>query len=107
MLMRSLTKIAYEGIVRERGVTFALADKYTNARKLIPGETKPFNSLIISQNITPINQLSYSFNFNEPGTDYLINIFGLIFISNLETAPIIYLPDDLKRDGFQIITFVD
>lgn len=104
-LIRSLMKIAYEAVVREKGRDYVFQNRYDNARKLILGEIGPYNNLIMSANIKPNDRLQYNISFGEVGTVILISIFGLLFIFNLEEEPKLELSNEMKEDGFQIFTF--
>ena len=104
-LIRSLMKIAYEAIVREKGREFIFHNRYDSARNLILGDIEPYNNLIMSANIKPNNRLQYNINFGEIGTVILISILGLIFIFNLEEEPKLELSNEMKDDGFQIFAF--
>jgi len=95
-ISRSLYKIAYETLTLERGKQFVLNKRYDNTREFIRNKIKPYNNLLFSTNVTPQNILQCIFNIYEKGTLFIVNIYGLLFMLNLENDPPLLLNDELK-----------
>ncbi|MFQ5585689.1 MAG: HNH endonuclease [Thermodesulfobacteriota bacterium] len=98
----SLYKIALGIICWQNGVEIALDNKYDLARNYILGSDKAFqNNLLISSNCTPTSHIEGEHIIGSPGTVFAISIFGVIFIFNLETEPIIQSVPGVKRHNFK------
>ncbi|MDQ7818354.1 MAG: HNH endonuclease [Melioribacteraceae bacterium] len=99
-ISRSLHKIAYETLTLERGKDFVLNARYDNTREFIKNKIKPYNNLFFSTNISPQNILQCIFNINDKGTIFIVNIYGLLFMLNLENDPTLLINDELKGYGY-------
>lgn len=104
-LGRALYKVALGLVAYERGNDIACSAKYENARNFIR-YGKPFaNNLLMSMKGQPHPQIkvSYLMNMSE-GTPIGINIFGIIFLLNLESKPIMQLNKALKEFGLNFFS---
>lgn len=102
MLGRSLYKIALGIICWTNGAEFALHHKYDAARAFILGKSYFPNSLFIEgNNCTPCSKVECQHFTANPGTLFIIKIFGLPFIFNLEPEPLIQMNAELEKMGMQ------
>lgn len=102
-VMRSLYKIAYETLALKNGKDFVLSEKYKDARSFIKNEIEPYNNLLILNNISPQNILQCTYNINDNAAVFIINIFGILFMLNLEREPLLFLNEELKKFGFSYL----
>jgi hypothetical protein len=101
-LGRSLYKIAIGMLSWENGIDRAIDKKYDPARRFILGGGGFPNKLLINFNIEPQPSIETNWFLLNPGTLFILNIFGVVFIFNLEETPSIELPPELEQMGFRI-----
>lgn len=99
-LGRALFKISLGVICWHNGIDEALKNKYDLARDFILGKQLFPNFMLMSQSSQVINQIEGSHVFGNPGTFCKVNIFGVIFLYNLESLPIVMLTEEFKRLDF-------
>ncbi len=101
-LGRSLYKIALGFVALNQGVEVALSPRFDLARDYINGKTSFPNNVLISTSIQPHPYLRVTHKDLESGTPFVLDIFGIIFMFNLEKEPLIEPnDDDLIAVGFQ------
>jgi hypothetical protein len=101
MIGRALYKIGLGMIAFHEGKQNACHSKYDRARTFIRGERDFPNNLLMSEKIKPHPQITSSVDFRMGGTCFVINIYGFVFVFNLEETPVIEVAEeDLKVTGF-------
>jgi hypothetical protein len=88
-LGQSLYKIALGIICWKHGTEIALEERYDLSREFILGKRSFPNNLFISKNCTPCPEIEGTHFFLNPGTLFIMNIFGITFAFNLEVEPIL------------------
>lgn len=102
-LARSLYKIALGLIALDLGQEHACSSKYDLAREFIHGGRRFPNRLLMCMKALPAPHGRVSI-FHDPrldGTLFAIDIFGLVFLLNLEAAPVLDLNEQLTDLGFE------
>ncbi|MGM0392718.1 MAG: HNH endonuclease [Bacteroidota bacterium] len=99
-LGRSLYKIGLGFIALDLGHDVALSKKYEKTRKFINGEANFQNYLLIRNTIQPRPQVRVTHKEANLGSIFVVDIFGLIFVFNLEEQPKIELNDILEKSEF-------
>jgi hypothetical protein len=97
---RAYVKIALGTVAYDCGAEFALQQCYDPARAFIRGERDFPNSLILKSTGEPQGRIEVNWLKLQPGTVFIIHIFGLIAVFNLEAEPVTHLPADLDALGF-------
>jgi hypothetical protein len=97
---RAYFKIALGTLAYDFGAEFALQQCYDPARAFIRGEGDFPNPLILKSTGEPQGRIEVNWWNFQPGTVFLIDIFGLIAEFNLEAEPITHLPADLDTAAF-------
>jgi hypothetical protein len=106
-LGRALYKIALGLVALEHGNERACDNKYDAARAFIlKGLGFPNNLLIRTKN-TPHSQVRAECWDIPQGTPFAIDIYGLVFLLNLEPTPIMELNEDLIKLHFQSCSLQD
>ena len=101
MIGRALYKIALGTVAYDQGFEVACDPKFDMARAfIIKGEDFPSNLLILS-NGKPKPEVTVRHQELLDGTPFLIDIFGILFLSNLQPCPCMELNEDLRRAGFK------
>jgi len=107
MVGRALYKIALGTLAYDRGFEVARDPKFDIARAFIlKGENFPNNILILA-NCKPKPEVTVSHQELSDGTPFLIDIFGISFLLNLQPCPCMELNEDLKRAGFKAFPLYD
>jgi hypothetical protein len=102
MLGRSLYKIALGIVCWTNGAEFVLQDKYDAARAFVLGKSYfPNNLLIQGENCMPCATVEGQHFTANPGTLFVIKIFGLPFLFNLEPEPKVQMNAELEKMGMQ------
>jgi hypothetical protein len=97
---RALYKIGLGMIAFHEGREVACDSRYDAARAFIlRGENFP-NNLLISNNVKPHPQIRSTYVNMWGGTGFQLDIYGLIFLLNLETAPVLKLTEELAKMNF-------
>ena len=103
-LGRSLYKIGLGFIALDQGPDVSFSTKFDPARDFISGKTDFPNNLLINTNVHPHPNLRVHHKNLPIGSPFVVDIFGVIFIFNLEMEPLIEPNDDLIKLGFQKFT---
>jgi hypothetical protein len=107
MVGRALYKIALGTLAYDRGFEVARDPRFDIARAFIlKGENFPNNILILA-NCKPKPEVTVSHQELSDGTPFLIDIFGISFLLNLQPCPCMELNEDLKRAGFKAFPLYD
>ncbi|MBI2471035.1 MAG: hypothetical protein HYV59_07310 [Planctomycetes bacterium] len=101
ILARSLYKIALGVLCLKNGVNVALNEKYNKARNFVLGKRSFPNNLLMSCECTPSPVIEGCHIIAKPGTIFTIQIFGITFIFNLETEPVIQMNPDFEKLNFR------
>jgi len=98
LLGRSLYKIALGIICWTNGAEFALQNRYDAARTFVLGKSCfPNNLLIQGNNCTPCSTVEGQHIAMNPGTLFVIKIFGLPFLFNIEPEPLLQMNAELEK----------
>lgn len=101
MIGRVLYKIGLGMIAFHEGKQNACHSKYDGARAFIRGEKDFPNNLLMSEQIKPHPQITTRVDFRMGGTGVVINIYGVVFVFNLEETPVVEVAEEhLKVAGF-------
>jgi hypothetical protein len=100
-LGQSLYKIGLGFVAFDQGLDVALSTRFDLARDYISGKSGFPNDLLINTNIFPHPNLRVIHKDLAPGYPFLVDIFGVVFMFNLEKEPLIELNDVLIKSGFQ------
>jgi hypothetical protein len=107
MVGRALYKIALGTVAYDQGFEVACDPKFDMARAFIlKGEDFPGNLLILS-NGKPKPEVTVEHQELSDGTPFLIDIFGILFLLNLQPRPCMELSEDLRRAGFKAFPLYD
>jgi len=87
LLARSLFKIGLGFIALDIGHEAASSARFDHARQFIRGETDFDNYLVLSTNFRPHPRFRVTHYDWETGSPFAIDIFGLVFVFNLEEEP--------------------
>jgi len=101
-LGRSLYKIALGMVAFDRGFDAACDTKYNEAREFILRGVDFPNNLLISMNGKPNAEVRVMHQELAGGTGFAIDIFGIIFLLNLQPFPVIELRKELEQASFRI-----
>lgn len=107
LLGRSLYKIALGIICWRNGATMALNKRYDMAREFILGKRSFPNNLFMSKNCVPCSEIEGTHFISDPGTLFIMKIFGITFLFNLEPEPLIQMNSMLKEIGMQCFPLSD
>ena len=99
LLGRALYKIALGTVAFEDGQERACSGRYDDARAFVCDGHDITNNLLMRSVVTPRPRVQVSHSFPDEGTPFLIDIFGLAFLLNLENSPVLSLSDDLSAAG--------
>lgn len=100
-LGRSLYKIGLGFVVLDQGLDAALSIRFDLARDYIMGRSGFPNNLLISTIVYPHPRFRITHRDMQPGCPFVVDIFGMIFMFNLEAQPLIEPNDELIEQGFQ------
>jgi hypothetical protein len=97
-LARSLYKIALGLICFKNGPELALHERYDLARNFVIGKVKTFpNNLLLTEKCEPSPYVGGSHYLLQPsGTLFIVKIFGITFLFNLEANPKIEMNNQLS-----------
>lgn len=102
LLGRSLHKIGLGMIALSQGHDRACNVRYDTTRAFILKGTNFQNNLLMQTVGKPHPQVQLMFHDLSEGTPFIINVYGLLFITNLEERPMIELNDELIRENFAL-----
>lgn len=94
---RAIYKIALGLIAHDLGHEAALDAKYQPARNFILKGDSFKNNMMVSTKSKPSHQISSTYDPRFEGTQFVINIFGMIFNINLEESPLMYKYPELDE----------
>lgn len=97
---RSLYKIALGFVAYDRGLEEACSVRYNKARDFISKGNDFNNNLLIKMETKPHPQVEVTHHSLEVGTPFVIDIYGIIFLLNLEEEPKLELNEELSRLKF-------
>lgn len=100
-LGRSLYKIGLGMLCWKNGFEKAIDKKYDTARRYILGRQGFPNKLLICYNVEINGSIETNWFLTNPGTCFIINIYGLVFILNLEETPALQLTPELEQQDFK------
>ncbi len=107
MIGRALYKIALGTVAYDQGFEVACDPKFDIARAFIlKGEDFPSNLLILS-NGKPKPEVTVEHQELSDGIPFLIDIFGILFLLNLQPHPCMELNEYLRRAGFKAFPLYD
>lgn len=101
LLGRSLYKIGLGFVALDQGHAEAISSRFDLARDFINGANNFPNNMLMSTNVKPHPSLRVTHKTLDPGYPFVIDIFGIIFMFNLEAVPLIEPNDDLLQLGFK------
>jgi hypothetical protein len=107
LLGRALYKIALGMVALSQGHEKACDQKYDLARGFIHGKHGFHNNLIIKTECRPQPQVRISYNDLPQGTPFAIDIYGLIFLINIESEPILQLNEVINETQFALYPLFD
>jgi hypothetical protein len=100
-LGRSLYKIGLGFVALDQGQEAALSNRFNLARDYIMGRSGFPNYMLMSTNVHPHPGFRVTHKDIHPGCPFVIDIFGIIFMFNLEAQPIVEPHSELVEQGFQ------
>jgi hypothetical protein len=107
MIGRALYKIVLGTVAYDRGLEVACDPKFDMARAFIlKGDSFPNNLLILSEG-KPKPDITVEHQELSGGTFFLIDIFGILFLLNLQPYPCMELNEDLNRASFKAFPLYD
>lgn len=101
-LGRSLYKIGIGMVAFDRGPDVVYDTKYNEAREFILRGVDFPNNLLISMNAKPNAQVRVMHQELSGGTGFGIDIFGMMFLLNLQPFPVVELRKELEEAHFKI-----
>jgi hypothetical protein len=100
-LARALYKIALGMAAFDKGYEQAYDSKYDAARNFILKNQDFPNNLILRTVFQPIHQIHVTSRHDIPqGTPFVISIYGIVFMFNLEIKPVMELTKELNQSHF-------
>ncbi len=102
LLGRALYKIALGMVALSQGHGQACSRKYDTAREFIRNGQGIQNNLLICMKNKPHPEVCATYYDLPEGTPFVIDIFGLIFVLNLENNPILELNEILIQSNFEL-----
>ncbi len=94
---RAIYKFALGFVAHDMGQVAALDDRYQPARDFILGKTSFNNNMMVSMKSKPHPSIHTHCDMNYGGTPFFIDIFGMMFMINLEEFPVLQNP--VKQEG--------
>jgi hypothetical protein len=107
-LARSLYKIALGIICWQHGLDMALNERFNTAREFIIGKRTDFpNNLLIATSCTPAPLVEGHFGISKVGTLFMMNLFAVVLVFNLEKNPHIMMNEYFEAFNFQCFSLTD
>jgi hypothetical protein len=107
MIGRALYKIALGMVAYDQGAEVACDPKFDTARAFILKGQNFQNNLLILGNSKPKPEITVEHLDLPEGTPFLIDMFGISFLLNLQPGPSTELSEDLDRAGFKAFPLYD
>lgn len=101
---RALFKIALGMVTLKQGREYACAPKFDFARDFIHGKIDIKNNLLLRMKCQPHPLVRVMYLDSQEGTPFVVELFGLAFIFNLEETPEIVLQADLAKLNFELVS---
>jgi hypothetical protein len=89
---RAIYKFALGFVAHDMGHAAALDERYQPARDFILGRASFNNNMVVSTKSKPHPEIRTHCDMNYGGTPFFIDIFGMIFMINLEESPVLQNP---------------
>ena len=89
---RAIYKFALGFVAHDMGHEAALDERYQPARDFILGKTSFKNNMVVSTKSKTHSEIRTHCDMNFGGTPFSIDIFGMIFMVNLEESPVLQNP---------------
>lgn len=89
---RAIYKFSLGFVAHDMGHEAALNDRYQSARDFILGKTSFNNNMMVSIKSKPHPEIRTYSDMQFGGTPFFIDIFGMIFMINLEESPVLQNP---------------
>ncbi|MFZ1755105.1 MAG: hypothetical protein WAU10_15250 [Caldilineaceae bacterium] len=99
LLGRALYKIALGFYTLDHGIDNACKPEFDKARQFIQGNVEFPNNLIIFSEIVPRPVVSIHYWDVNGGTPCVVNFYGIVFLFNLESSPVIESNDEIGAFG--------
>lgn len=106
-LGRALYKIALGIICWKNGLEVALDKKYDLARNYVLEKSSFPNNLFISTKCEPCEYIAGEHIIESTGTFFMMNIFGVVFLFNLEPEPLMTTNKEIERLNFACYSLSD
>jgi len=100
-LARSLYKVALGTAAFDLGKKGVCESKYNAARNFVLGKSSFKNNFIMCFKGTPHPQVHVAHKSLNTGTRFVIDIFGIIFMLNLEEQPVLQLNEQMEKADFK------
>ncbi|MCX6030495.1 MAG: hypothetical protein NT169_14510 [Chloroflexi bacterium] len=104
LLGRALYKIALGTVALSQGRELACSSKYDAAREFIRTGQGVTNNLLMRMVSRPHPQVHIAYQDTLEGTPFVIDIYGLMFLLNLENAPELEFNEILTQSDFQLFS---
>lgn len=102
LLGRALYKVALGMVALAQGQEVACSSKYNVARQFITKDEGTPNNLLMRMKAEPHPAVHVAQDSRLPGTAFAIDIFGLMFMLNLEPDPALQLTEELRASHFAL-----
>lgn len=96
---RALYRIALGIVALEDGHDIACSKDFDTARLFIQGKMDFANNFLMRMKAEP-RPLTLAYRLKGEGTQMILDLYGSIFILNLQETPILVLTESLKQEGF-------
>lgn len=100
-LGRSLYKIGLGMLCWKNGLENGIDKKYDRARSYILGKQDFPNKLLICYSVEINRSIETNWFLSDQGTLFILNMYGLVFIFNLEETPMLQLTPELEQQDFK------
>lgn len=94
-------KVALGTAAFDLGKKGVCESKYNAARNLVLGKSSFKNNFIMCFKGTPHPQVHVAHKSLNTGTRFVIDIFGIIFMLNLEEQPVLQLNEQMEKADFK------
>lgn len=105
LIARALYKIGLGMVAAKQGRDYACSDKFNAAREFILKGKGVKNNLLVRTNSKPHPAIQVFYMEIPEGAGICIDIFGMVFILNLENTRLGVLHEEHKMFGFELVPF--